>query len=254
MEEIADWLEKLGMSEYTQSFAEHRIDVSVLRHLTDQDLKDIGIPLGHRRRMLAVIAELPGASPSKHEPVGGVELKSQDAAERRQAAGVLAATTPPSITAAEAIGERRYLTVMFCDLADSTGISAQLDAEEWRDLVNAYLDDASAAVTEMGGHVAKKLGDGLMALFGYPLAHENDAERAARAALSIQRALTDLNRKNAGAGKPELVARIGLETGPAVVDAAGEIYGDVTNIAARVQALAEPGAVLITARVQRQVA
>ena len=104
----------------------------------------------------------------------------------------------------------------------------------------------------MGGHVAKKLGDGLMALFGYPLAHENDAERAARAALSIQRALADLSRKNAG--KPELVARIGLETGPAVVDAGGEIYGDVTNIAARVQALAEPGAVLITARVQRQVA
>jgi class 3 adenylate cyclase len=143
---------------------------------------------------------------------------------------------------------------MFCDLVDSAGISAGLDAEEWRDLVNAYLDDASAAVTEMGGHVAKKLGDGLMALFGYPLAHENEAERAARAALSVQRALAELNRKNAGAGKPELVARIGLETGPAVVDAAGEIYGDVTNIAARVQALAEPGAVLITARVQRQVA
>jgi class 3 adenylate cyclase len=153
----------------------------------------------------------------------------------------------------EALGERRYLTVMFCDLVDSTGISAQLDAEDWRDLVNAYLDGASAAVQDIGGHVAKKLGDGLMALFGYPLAHENDAESAARAALSIQRALADLNRKNATAGKPELVARIGLETGPAVVDAAGEVYGDVTNIAARVQALAEPGAVLITARVQRQV-
>src|SRR5215468_3603443 len=92
-----------------------------------------------------------------------------------------------------------------------------------------------------------------MALFGYPLAHENDAERAARAALSIQRALADLNRKNAGAGKPELVARIGLETGPAVVDAAGEIYGDVTNIAARAQALAEPGTIVVTGRVQRQV-
>jgi class 3 adenylate cyclase len=143
---------------------------------------------------------------------------------------------------------------MFCDLVGSTGIAAQLDAEEWRHLVSAYLDDASAAVMEVGGHVAKKLGDGLMALFGYPLAHENDAERAARAALSIQRALADLNRKNAGIGKPELVARVGLETGLAVVDAAGEIYGDVTNIAARLQALAEPGAVLITARVQRQVA
>jgi class 3 adenylate cyclase len=86
--------------------------------------------------------------------------------------------------------------------------------------------------------VAKKLGDGLMALFGYPLAQENDAERAARAALSIQRALADLNRKSAGARNPALVARIGLETGPAVVDVAGEIYGDVANIAARVRALA----------------
>jgi len=144
--------------------------------------------------------------------------------------------------------------VMFCDLVGSTGISAQLDAEEWRDLVGSYLDAASAAVAEMGGHVAKKLGDGLLALFGYPLAHENDVERAVRAALSIQRALHELNRKNAGTGKPELTARIGLETGPAVVDAAGEIYGDVANIAAHVQALAEPGAVLVTARVQQQVA
>ena len=141
------------------------------------------------------------------------------------------ASTPPATVAptAEAVGERRYLTVMFCDLVDSTGISAQLDAEEWRDLVGAYLDAASAAVTEMGGHVAKKLGDGLMALFGYPVAQENDAERAARAALAIQRALAELNRKNDGTGKPVLAARIGLESGPVVVDAAGEIFGDVAE-------------------------
>jgi class 3 adenylate cyclase len=88
------------------------------------------------------------------------------------------------------------------------------------DLVSAYLDVASAAVTEMGGHVAKKLGDGLMALFGYPVAQENDAERAARAALSTQRTLVEVNRKNAAAGKPSLNARIGIETGPVV---AGEI-------------------------------
>ena len=136
----------------------------------------------------------------------------------------------------------------------STGIAARLDAEEWRDLVSAYLDAASAAVVEMGGHVAKKLGDGLMSLFGYPVAQENDSERAVRAALSIQRALAELNRKNDGSGKPTLTARIGLETGPVVVDAAGEIFGDAPNVAARVQALAEPGAVLVTARVQRQVA
>jgi class 3 adenylate cyclase/predicted ATPase len=144
--------------------------------------------------------------------------------------------------------------VIFCDLVASTGTAAKLDAEEWRDLVGAYLDTASAAVAEMGGHVAKKLGDGLMALFGYPVAQENDAERAARAALAIQRALAALNRRNAGSGKPELNARIGLEAGPVVVDAAGEIFGDAPNVAARVQALAEPGAVLITARVQRQIA
>ncbi len=233
MQQIADWLQKLGLGQYAQRFAENEIDVSVLRHLTDQDLKDIGIPLGHRRKLLAAISELGSAAPAPAPP---------------------AAAAPPIAAAIEAAGERRYLTVMFCDLVDSTGISAQLDAEEWRDLVGAYLDAASAAVTEMGGHVAKKLGDGLLALFGYPVAQENDSERAARAALSIQRALAELNRKNAGTGKPVLAARIGLETGPAVVDAAGEIYGDVANIAARVQALAEPGAVLVTARVQRQVA
>ena len=121
---------------------------------------------------------------------------------------------------------------MFCDLVGSTSISAGLDAEDWRDLVGAYLDAASAAVTEMGGHIAKKLGDGLMALFGYPVAQENDAERAARAALSIQRALAEVNRKNAGSGKPDLNARIGIETGPVVVDAAGEIYGDAPNVGA----------------------
>ncbi|MBV9533548.1 MAG: adenylate/guanylate cyclase domain-containing protein [Bradyrhizobium sp.] len=91
------------------------------------------------------------------------------------------------------IGERRYLTVMFCDLVGSTSISAKLDAEEWRDVVSAYLDASSEAVTGMGGHVAKELGDGLMALFGYPVAQENDAERAALAALSIKRALAEMN-------------------------------------------------------------
>jgi len=151
-------------------------------------------------------------------------------------------------------GERRHVTVMFCDLVDSTGIAAKLDAEEWRDLVGAYLDAASAAVTEMGGKVAKKLGDGLMALFGYPAAQENDAERAVRAALAIQRSLAEVNRKNEGTGKPALAARIAIDLGPVVVDASGEIFGDVPNVAARAQALAEPDTVVVTARVQRQIA
>jgi class 3 adenylate cyclase len=241
MQQIAEWLEKLGLSEYVERFAENGIDLSVLPDLTDQDLKDLGVVLDHRRKMLRAIAAL-----------DDVSAAAAPAAPVTTCGAPGPAPLPISATA-EATGERRYLTVMFCDLVGSTRISAQLDAEEWRDLVGAYLDAATAAVKEMGGHVAKKLGDGLMALFGYPLAQENDAERAARAALSIQRALAEVNRKNADAGKPALNARIGIEIGPVVVDAAGEIYGDAPNIAARVQALAEPGTVVITARVQHQV-
>ena len=246
MQEIADWLRKLGMSEYTQRFVDNAIDLSVLRDLTDQDLEKLGVLLGHRRKMLRAIAAL-GGTPVAEPTTAAVSLT-----EAMPISAVVTAPLPAAL--AEAAGERRYLAVMFCDLVGSTGISAQLDVEEWRDLVGSYLDAASAAVTEMGGHVAKKLGDGLMSLFGYPVAHENDVERAVRAALSIQRALAELNRKNESTGKPVLTARIGLETGPAVVDAAGEIYGDVANVAARVQAMADSGAVLVTARVQRQVA
>jgi class 3 adenylate cyclase len=245
--DIDSWLRSLGLGQYEAAFRDNAIDEKVLPRLTAEDLKDLGVGLvGHRRTLLDAIAALRGDANAKVPP--------SEALPHARASSQ--ASAPPATVAptTEAVGERRYLTVMFCDLVGSTGISAQLDAEEWRDLVGAYLDAASAAVTEMGGHVAKKLGDGLMALFGYPVAHENDAERAARAALAIQRALTELNRKNEGIGKPVLTARIGLESGPAVLDSAGEIYGDVANIAARVQALAEPGAVLVTARVQRQVA
>src|SRR5262249_9852034 len=242
MQQIAEWLEKLGMSEYAQRFAENRIDFSVLADLTDQDLEKLGVVLGDRRKMLRAIAAMAGV-PAAVAPAAPVTTYvTQEPAAL------------PISARAEATGERRYLTVMFCDLVGSTSISAQLDAEEWRDLVGAYLDSASTAVTEMGGHVAKKLGDGLMALFGYPVAQENDAERAARAALSIQRALAEVNRKNTAAGKPALNARIGIEIGPVVIDAAGESFGAAANIAARVQALAEAGTVVVTASVQRQIA
>jgi class 3 adenylate cyclase/predicted ATPase len=233
MPQIADWLQKLGLGQYAQRFAENDITFSILPDLTDQDLKEIGVSLGHRRQLLREIANLGKTASSTSAPP---------------------IAAPSVIPPAEATGERRHVTVMFCDLVDSTGISAKLDAEEWRDLVGAYIDAASAAVTELGGKVAKKLGDGLMALFGYPVAQENDAERAVRAALSIQRALAEVNRSNPGSGKPALAARIAIEVGPVVVDLSGEIFGDVPNIAARAQALAEPGAVVVTARVQRQVA
>ena len=240
--DAAVWLRSLGLGRYEAAFRENEIDETVLPTLTADDLKDLGVAaLGHRLKLLDAIAALRSDA--------GVQPPTVTAEPARPLAG-----TPITAPVAEAVGERRHLTVMFCDLVGSTNISAALDAEDWRDLLGAYLDAASAAVTEMGGHVAKKLGDGLMALFGYPVAQENDAERAVRAALSIQRALAEVNRKNTAAGKPALNARIGIEIGPVVIDAAGEIYGDAPNVAARVQALAEPGTVIVTAQVRRQIA
>ena len=240
--DVVVWLRSLGLGKYEAAFRENEIDETVLPSLTHENLKELGVTaLGHRLKLLDAIAALRNDASVQTPPVAVAPARPS-------------AATPTAARVAEPVGERRHITVMFCDLVGSTSISAGLDAEDWRDLVGVYVDAASAAVTEMGGHVAKKLGDGLMALFGYPVAQENDAERAARAALSIQRALAEVNRKNTGSGKAALNARIGIETGPVVVDAAGEIYGDAPNTAARVQALAEPGTVLVTAQVQRQIA
>ncbi len=224
--DVGSWLRSLGLGQYEAAFRDNAVDAEVLFELSDSDLAQLGVLLGHRKRLLKAIAEL--ASADK--------------------------IAPPTSLAPSTTAERRPITVMFCDLVGSTSLAAKLDAEDWRNLVNAYLDQASAAVTDFGGHVLKKLGDGLMALFGYPQAQENDAERAVRAALAIQRALGELNARNAAEGAPELSARIGLESGPVVVDATGEVFGDAPNVAARVQAAAEPGSVLITLNVQRQVA
>ena len=216
-------------------FREHEIDADVLPDLTEADLEKIGVPLGRARSRS-----------------GRLPLSSR--ATPPSAAKPAAAPAVPVSASAGAEAERRPITVMFCDLAGSTALASRLDAEDWRNLVNAYLGEASAAVNRLGGHVLKRLGDGLMALFGYPQAQENDAERAVRAALAIQRALADLNTRNARSGAPELSARIGVECGSVVVDAAGEVFGEAPNVAARVQAAAEPGTVLVTANVQRQTA
>src|SRR5271165_219874 len=229
--DVGDWLRSLGLGQYDALFRENEIDAEVLFELTDADLEKFGVPFGHRKRLLKAIAKLGTAAPRlPEEPPAPPQPPPQSGAERR------------------------HLAVLFCDLVGSTSMSAKLDPEDWSQLLGGYLDAASAAVTQMGGHVAKKLGDGIMALFGHPIAQENDAERAVRAALAIQLALAELNRKNLGSVRPELVARIGIAAGAVVVDSSGEIFGDAPNIAARVQALAEPGTVLVTARVQRQVA
>jgi class 3 adenylate cyclase/predicted ATPase len=230
--DIVGWLRGIGLAQYAEIFSANDIDGELLGQLTNDDLKDIGIAsFGHRKKLLEAIAAL-AAMPNAASPIPVAEAKPE---------------TPDC-------AQRRHLVVLFCDLVGSTIISASLDAEDWRSLVSAYLDAASEAVTQVGGVVAKKLGDGIMALFGHPIAQENDSERAVRAALAIQRALAELNREGQASGAPELVARIGIAAGAVVVDSAGEIFGDGPNIAARVQALAEPGTVLVTASVQRQVA
>ena len=225
--DVGGWLRGLGLSQYEEKFRENKIDAEVLPHLTAGDLRELGVAaVGDRRKLLAGIEAL---------------------AARSQ-------TTSAQLKHIEVSAERRPVSVMFCDLVGSTGLAARLDAEDWRNLVNTYLDEASKAVIGLGGRVLKKLGDGLMALFGYPHAEENDAERAVRAALAIQGAIAEINTRNAQTGAPELSARIGVESGPVVVNSAGEVFGEAPNVAARVQSAAEPGTVLVTSTVQRQVA
>src|SRR6266849_10052776 len=163
----------------------------------------------------------------------------------------VAKATPTVVSAA---GERRHLTVLFCDLVGSTEIAAQLDPEEWRETVAGYQRAAAEAITRFDGHVAKYLGDGVMAFFGYPEAHDNDAERAARAGLAILDAIAKLSEQS---GRQKLSARVGIDSGAVVVGAGvgkeADVFGDAPNIAARVQGAAEPGTVMITDAVHRLV-
>src|SRR5713101_689970 len=151
-------------------------------------------------------------------------------------------------------GERRHLTVLFCDLVNSTSIAAQLDPEEWREMVAEYHHAAAQVIERFGGHVAQYLGDGVMAYFGWPEAHDNDAERAARAGLAMLDAISKLNEHPA---HPKLAVRVGIDSGAVVVGAGpgkeADVFGDTPNIAARVQSTAEPGTVVITDAVHRLV-
>ena len=162
MQEIGDFLEKLGMPEYGERFTENDIDASVLPHLTDQSLKELGVSLGHRLKILAAIKELSGPTPAAPGPaVAPAEPKPQDTAERRQ------------------------VTVMFSDLVGSTALSARMDPEDLREVISAYQKCVAETVQRFGGFVAKYMGDGVLVYFGYPQAHEDDAERAVRAGLEL---------------------------------------------------------------------
>src|SRR5262249_31370964 len=227
MQQIADWLKKLGMSEYVERFAENDIDVAILPDLTDQHLKDLGVSLGHRLKMLRAIRDLDNAS--------------------------VAVTAPSAPVAAEPTrrddAERRQLTVMFCDLVGSTALSGRLDPEDLRGIIAAYHRCCTELVERNGGFVAKYMGDGVLAYFGYPRAHEHDAERAVRAGLGLVEAVPKLT---TAAGVP-LQVRVGIATGlVAVGDLIGAgaaqeqaVVGETPNLAARLQGLAAPTAVVI---------
>src|SRR6516165_6191484 len=229
MQQLADWLEELGMSEYAECFAENRIDLSVLPDLTDQHLEKLGVALGDRLKILRAIRELSVAAVA--QPAPAAALVVQDSAERRQ------------------------LTVMFCDLVGSTALSSRLDPEDLRGIIAAYHRCCTELVKRNGGFVAKYMGDGVLAYFGYPQAHEHDAERAVRAGLNLVEAVPKLA---TNAGSP-LKVRVGMATGLVVVGdligagAAQEqaVVGETPNLAARLQALAEPGAVVIASSTRR---
>ena len=239
--DIAAWLRGLGLEQYEPAFRDNAIDGAVLLGLTSDDLKDIGVAqVGHRRKLLDAIATLrvpaPALTPSTVE----------------------ATSPPPEVTpaiAAPSGGERRQITVMFCDLVGSTALSARLDPEDMREIVGVYYRCCADLITKAGGFVAKYMGDGVLAYFGYPQAHEHDAERAVRAGLALVEAVPELT---ITAGAP-LQVRVGIATGLVVVGdliGSGEaqersVVGETPNLAARLQALAEPNAVVIADSTRR---
>ena len=225
MQQIADWLEKLGMSEYADRFAENRIDFLVLPDLTDQDLEKLGVLLGDRRKMLRAIAKLEALD-----------------------APIAVATTTPATPRSVDTAERRQVTVMFSDLVGSTALSARMDPEDLREVISAYQKCVAETVQRFGGFVAKYMGDGVLIYFGYPQAHEDDAERAVRAGLELVAAVSGLKTHAA------LQTRVGIATGLVVVgDLIGSgasqeqaIVGETPNLAARLQGIAEPNSVVIS--------
>src|SRR5438876_1498647 len=229
MRGIAEWLASIGLGEYTQRFAANAIDLSVVRDLTEQDLKDLGVLLGHRRKILRAIAELDGVARAPTET-----------------------TTEPALRDEP---ERRHLTVMICDLVGSTALSARLDPEDMGAVIDAYHAACARITRTYDGFLAEFRGDGILAYFGYPIAHEDDAERTVRAGLDIIAAVARLETR---AAEP-LAVRIGIATGVVVIgDLSREgalrehaVVGEAPNLATRLQTLAEPGTIVVAASTRR---
>jgi class 3 adenylate cyclase/tetratricopeptide (TPR) repeat protein len=237
--DVKGWLKNLGLEQYAAAFHENAVDIEVLPTLTNDDLREMGvIPIGHRRRLLDAIAKLQNDSTSSQAvtPLGSES------------------TSIPVADADSQAGERRQLTVMFCDLVGSTALSERLDPEELRDLLHAYRILCGDVIARYGGFVARYVGDGILTYFGWPAAHEDDAERAMRAALEIVQTVKRASTIEA------LSVRIGIATGPVVVgeeagvgDQAKLAVGSTPNLAARLQGLAAADQIVIAASSRRLV-
>src|SRR4051794_35819809 len=237
--DVGQWLKSLHLEQYEAAFRENAIDAELLPTLTGDDLKDLGVTLvGHRRRLLDAIAKFQNDSASS-QIVGS------------------AGDHPASIPADDAVspsGERRQLTVMFCDLVGSTALSEKLDPEELRDLLHAYRTLCGDVIARYDGFVARYVGDGILTYFGWPAAHEDDAERAVRAALEI------VQTAKRAPTTETLFVRLGIATGPVVVgepagvgDQAKLAIGSTPNLAARLQGLAAADQIVIAASTRRLV-
>jgi class 3 adenylate cyclase len=231
--DITGWLRELGLEQYAPAFRDNAIDARILPSLTAEDLKDLGVTaVGHRRQLLDAIAALDAGTPAT-----GLPAASRAAAPLTDA-------------------ERRQLTVMFCDLVGSTALSTKFDPEDLRDLIGTYHSAVAAVVAQFDGFVAKYMGDGVLIYFGYPKAHEEDAERAVRAGLGV---IDRIERLDAGIAK--LQVRVGIATGLVVVgDLIGEgsareqtVVGETPNLAARLQAVAAPSSLVIAAGTRQQI-
>src|SRR5271166_3983633 len=240
--DVASWLQQLGLAQYEPAFRENEVDGDVLPDLTAEDLIGLGVTLiGHRRKLLSAIAALGAEAPAAPLPAAVAPTPAT------------ASVPPPAPAPARA--ERRQLTVMFCDLVGSTALSTGMDPEDLRDVIASYQSRCSAAIRRYDGFVAKYMGDGILVYFGYPRAHEDEAERSVRAGLDIVEAMAELNAAIRRPPGVELAVRIGIATGPVIVgDQIGEgtaaetaVVGETPNLAARLQALAQPNQIVVSA-------
>ena len=261
MSEIRTWLEALDLGQYADAFEAEQVLIEHLPELTSDDLKDLGLPLGPRKTLLK--ATRPPATESAPSPLPQPVSPAPSAAADRAAVAADASPAdenPDRGTTITAGGERRQLTVMFCDLVDSTALSGRLDPEDLRNVVRAYQETAAAVITRYEGHIAQYLGDGLLVYFGHPHAHEDDAARAVHSGLEIIDAMGALNTSLQSTKGVQLAVRLGIHTGVVVIGEMGGgeqhgqlALGDTPNIAARLEGLAAPDTIVISATTARLV-